>query len=134
MLNHSSTKKRVQAIKVCVDKRQAKFFAKTSEPPKQSPPPTTSQGLGLAFPGDESLKAEILWLAKAACGNFSLRSMNKLGDLFRTIFLDSNIAANFSLSQTSVSYMISEGLSSYFTRKMIQDLLKSKLPFSLHFD
>ena len=30
--------------------------------------------------------------------------------------------------------MISFGLSPYFTRKMIQDLVKSDLPFSLHFD
>ena len=50
------------------------------------------------------------------------------------MFPDSKIASNFSLSQTSASYMISEGLSPYLTKKMIQDLVKSNLPFSLHFD
>ena len=50
------------------------------------------------------------------------------------MFPDSKIASNFSLSRTSASYMISEGLSPYFTKKIIQDLVKSNLPFSLHFD
>ena len=75
-----------------------------------------------------------MWLTKTACGNFSLMSTDKIGDLFREMFPDSKIVAKFRLSRTSASYMISEGLSPYFTRKMIQDLLKSNLPFSLHFD
>ena len=134
LLQHSSSKKHVQAVKLSIDTKQAKLFAKSSEMPKQSQQPTTSQGLGLIFHRDETLKAEILWLTKTACGNFSLRSTDKIGDLFREMFPDSKIVANFSLSRTSASYMISEGLSPYFTRKMIQDLLKSNLPFSLHFD
>ena len=44
------------------------------------------------------------------------------------------IAAHFSLSCTSSSYIISEGLSSYFTKVIIVDLQRSKLPFSIHFD
>ena len=79
-------------------------------------------------------KAEIFWLAKVASNNFSLRSTDNLGDLFKAMFPDSKIAANFHLSYTSSSYMISEGLSPYFTRMIVNDLLKSSLPFSLHFD
>ena len=49
------------------------------------------------------------------------------------MFPDSKIAANFHLSHTSSSYMISEGLSPYFTSVIVNDL-KSSLPFTLHFD
>ena len=76
-LLHSLSKKHVQAVNLSIDTKQAKLFAKSSEMPKQSPQPTTSQGLGLIFHRDETLKAEILWLTKTACGNFSLRSTDK---------------------------------------------------------
>ena len=90
--------------------------------------------VGVVLPGYESQKAEIFWLAKVASNNFSLRSTNNLGDLFKAMFPDSKIAANFHLSCTSSSYMISEGLSPYFTRMIVNDLLKSSLLVSLHFD
>ena len=95
---------------------------------------STSKSLGIVLHGDEGQKAEIFWLAKVASNNFSLRSTDNLGDLFKAMFPDSKIAANFHLSCTSSSYMISEGLSPYFTRMIVNDLLKSSLPFSLHFD
>ena len=50
------------------------------------------------------------------------------------MFPDSKIAARFSLSHTSASYVISEGLAPYFTRMIVNDLVKSLLPFSVHFD
>ena len=50
------------------------------------------------------------------------------------MFPDSKIAANFTLSCTSSFYIIGEGLSPYFTCLFIDDLVRSGLPFSLHFD
>ena len=50
------------------------------------------------------------------------------------MFHDSKIAANFSLSQTSASYVIGEGLSPYFTRVIIVDLVKYGLSYAVHFD
>ena len=50
------------------------------------------------------------------------------------MFPDSKIAANFSLSCTSSSYIIGEGMSPYFTRVLLDDLIQSKLPFCIHFD
>ena len=89
---------------------------------------------GFVYYDDASLKAEIYWLAKVACSNYSLHSCDHVGDMFRAMFQDSKIAAHFSLSRTSSSYIISEGLSSYFTKVIIDDLQRSKLPFSIHFD
>ena len=50
------------------------------------------------------------------------------------MFPDSKIAADFSLSQTSTSYIIAEGMLPHFTKVIIDDLLESGLPFSMHFD
>ena len=71
---------------------------------------------------------------KGSSNNFSLRSTDNLGDLFKAMFPDSKIATNFHLSCTSSSYMISEGLSPYFARMIVNDLLKSSLTFTLHFN
>ena len=81
-----------------------------------------SRAISLTFPGDDSLKAEILWLLKLAVSNFSLRSTDKLGELFQTMFPDGKIAAGFTLSQTKSSYVISHGLSQYFTCMLVKDL------------
>ena len=69
-----------------------------------------------------------------ASSNYSLRSSDHVGDLFSVMFPDSKIAANFSLSHTSSSYIIGEGLLPYFTRVIIGDLVESQLPFCIHFD
>ena len=50
------------------------------------------------------------------------------------MFPDSKIAAIFSFYHTIASYMIGEGLSPYFTRVIIDDLVKSGFPFVVHFD
>ena len=84
--------------------------------------------------GDAFLEAQIYWLAKMACNNYSLQSSDHIRDLFRTMFSDSKIAANFILSHTSASYMIEKGLSPYFTRVIIDDLVKFGLPFAVPFD
>ena len=50
------------------------------------------------------------------------------------MFPDSKVASNFSLSRTSASYIISEGMAPYFTRQMLAVLRNSDLPFCVHFD
>ena len=55
-----------------------------------------------------------------ACSNYSLRSVDHIGDLFRTTFPDSKIASKFTLSRTSASYMIGEGISPHFTSLMVK--------------
>ena len=50
------------------------------------------------------------------------------------MFPDSRIAENFTLSHTSASCIIGQGLAPYFTQVIIDDLLESKLPFSAYFD
>lgn len=47
---------------------------------------------------DASLVADIYWLVKIASCKFSMRSADHIGDTFQNIFIDSKIAANFSLN------------------------------------
>ena len=50
------------------------------------------------------------------------------------MFPDSKIAAGFNLSRSSASYMIGEGLAPCFKTVIIDDVKKSNLPFTMHFD
>ncbi|MDA8010156.1 MAG: hypothetical protein MPK75_10680, partial [Alphaproteobacteria bacterium] len=131
LLQHSKQKKHIDAIKHSVDKKQKKLVAFSKQSGESSA--CSSQSLGLITPGD-SMNAEIFWLAKVSVSNLSLRSVDNIGDLFRAMFPDSKIAANFKLSRTSASYMIADGMSKYFTQLIVKDLVKSKLPFCIHFD
>ena len=133
LLQHATKKKHQDAIKHCKDTKQAKLFFPASQEGA-----STSTGvagrIALINYGEAGIEAEIYWLAKLACSNYSLCSSDHIGDLFRKMFPDSKIAANFSLSRTSASYIIGEGMAPYFTRVVIDDLVKSDLPFTLHFD
>ena len=131
LLQHSKQKKHIDAIKHSVDKKQKKLVAFSKQSGESSA--CSSQSLGLITPGD-SMNAEIFWLAKGSVSNLSLRSVDNIGDLFRAMFPDSKIAANFKLSRTSASYIIADGMSKYFTQLIVKDLVKSKLPFCIHFD
>ena len=105
-----------------------------SKPEGPSTSTSEPRPLGLFTVGDATLEAEIFWLAKVASCNYSLRSTDHIGDLFRKMFPDSKIAENFKLSHTSASYIIGHGLLPHFTKVLISDLSDSQLPFSVHFD
>ena len=131
LLQHSKQKKYIDAIKHSVDKKQKKLVAFSKQSGESSA--CSSQSLGLITPGD-SMNAKIFWLAKVSVSNLSLRSVDNIGDLFRAMFPDSKIAANFKLSRTSASYMIADGMSKYFRQLIVKNLVKSKLPSCIHFD
>ena len=44
---------------------------------------------GFIYYDDAMLKAEIHWLAKVACSNYSLHACDHVRDMFRAIFPDS---------------------------------------------
>lgn len=136
LMQHARNNKHKEAIKYTLDNKQSKlFFAPKSTSSTSHSSSTSSTGkLELINYGDAALEAEIHWMAKAAHCNFSLRASDHIGGFFQALFPDSKIAANFSLSRTSASYMISEGMAPYFKKTLVNDLVKSGLPFSLHFD
>ena len=138
VLQHAKQAKHRESIKHLQDNQQSKLVFASAVPSTSS---SAQQGAASASGNlvtinysDASHVAEIYWLAKVANCNYSLRSVDGIGDTFRKMFPDSKIAAGFSLSRTSASYMMSEGLAPPFRKMIIEDVLKSNLPFSMHFD
>ena len=95
VVQNSTKKKDIEAMKHILDQKQSKLLFSSAQSRESSP--STSKALAITFPGDDSLKAEVLWLLKLAVSNFSFRSTDKIGGLFQAMFPDSKIAAKFSL-------------------------------------
>ena len=122
-------------MKYLKDRSQAKLTTFTATKVVEASCSTSQpHAIELFTVSDASLKAEVYWLGKLAVSNYSLCSSDHIRDLFQAMFPDSRIAENFTLSCTSASYIIGQGLAPYFTQVIIDDLLESKLPFSVHFD
>ena len=92
------------------DGKQKKLTFNVSK--AETTPSTSGQATltSLTTTTDGALQAEVLWLAKMACNNFSLCSSENIGNLFQTMFPDSKVAQDFSMSCTKASYTIGEGL------------------------
>ena len=72
-----------------------------------------------------ALDAEICWALKIAVMHASYRSCLNLNELFMVLFPDSDIAQNFKMSKTKVSYMTVYGIAEYFHRRLFSQLKKS---------
>ena len=129
LLQHAKGKKHTEVIKHMQSVKQSKLLFSHSQASSSSQGgPSSSQGglvsqnmvkphknkawvllnpssvatlSGFVYYDDASLKAEIYWLAKVVCSNYSLCSCDHVGDMFRAMFPDSEIAAHLSLSRTS---------------------------------
>ncbi|CAF1297097.1 unnamed protein product [Rotaria sp. Silwood1] len=78
-------------------------------------------------------QAECIWAMATAQLGFSFNSSQFLPEIFRSMFPDSQIAADYSLRQRKLSYVISHGTGYYFTNELIKDVRKA-YGFSLLFD
>ena len=54
--------------------------------------------------------AEVLWALKSVASHHSFRSCDGVSDLFAKMFPNSNVAKQFSMAQTKLSYVICYGL------------------------
>ena len=66
-------KKHIEVMKHILDQKQSKLLFSSAQSGESSTQ-CTSKALTTTFPGDGSLKAEVLWLLKLAVSNFSFRS------------------------------------------------------------
>lgn len=82
---------------------------------------------------NERLKAEILWTLKIVESHYSFRSAEKSAELFRLMFPDSQVAAEFKCGQTKASYLTSFGLAPHFS-KLLLDCVNSSPEYVLLFD
>jgi len=76
--------------------------------------------------------AEILWALKCVSSHLSGNSKTEVNDLSKRMFKDSEIAANYSMSESKFRYVTTFGLGPYFAKKLIHDVKQSP-PLALLF-
>lgn len=69
--------------------------------------------------------AEILWALKCVSSHFSGSSNTGVNDLFERMFSDSEIAANYSMSESKFRYVTTFGFGPYFAMKLLYDVKQS---------
>ena len=67
----------------------------------------------------DAKKAEIIWLLKSIMSKYSYNSSNDIGDVFRRMFPDSDIARSFKCGPTKQAYLINFGIGPYFTESLL---------------
>jgi len=80
------------------------------------------------------LQAEIIWAAKTANDNYSVRSSDGIGATFRAMFINPETLETFSMSRTKLLYAIGHGIGPVFKEKLISDLRASQSAFSLQYN
>ena len=127
LLQLAKKDKHKQAIKYTKDNKQTKlFFGTASSSASSSTGPTTSK-LEFVNYSNASLEAQIIWKTKMANYNLSRRSCDHIGKTFQEMFPNSKITGKYSLSRSSASYMILEGMAPHFKKTIVEDLIKSEL-------
>ena len=92
--------------------------------------PNSSQQ-GKSVPGQQSsmkafttneifMKAEILWSIKSMMAHLSFNASANIGDLFKKMFPDSEIASKFACGKTKVNYLLCFGIAPFFKEKLLQ--------------
>ena len=76
---------------------------------------------------ESALKAEILWAIKSVASHHSYNSSKDISHILQLTFPDSKIAKSITLSPSKISYIISFGLSEYFSLALKSDIGDSKL-------
>lgn len=82
---------------------------------------------------NDCLQAEVLWTLKSVTAHFSYKSSNGLPELFRSMFPDSDIARQFSLSERKSAYLCCFVTAPYF-RELLTRRIRDKPRFVLLFD
>ena len=78
--------------------------------------------------------AEVLWAMNCVEHDYSFNSADKSAELFRTIFPDSDIAKNFSMGATKLTYVVNDGLGPLFHNEVVDDLKNGKNGYIVVFD
>ena len=88
----------------------------------------------ISKPSVRVLGGEVCWVLKIVMMHASYRSCLNLNELFMVMFPDKDIAQNFKMSKTKVSYMIFCGIAEYFYCSLLPLLKKSSFFITPLFD
>ena len=80
-----------------------------------------------------TLRAEVLWCLDLATKHHSFNSNEGIGELFRNMFPDSDIAKSFALGKDKTGYIIKFGIAAYFKKQLVETINNAG-PFVLMFD
>jgi hypothetical protein len=126
---HMSNKKHRDNLKLI--KENSTFITRiesSSAPLQQSSSSSTISLVTLAHQPkkisftDQVTRAETLWAINVTRHGFSYRSCDDIGDLFRNMFPDSQIAENYKMERNKLSYVISHGLGPFYHRELVQEI------------
>lgn len=105
----------------------------TVPPPR---PPTTTGAAAAPhlrmFGSTPTLKAEVLWSLNTVTKHQSFKSNEGVGDLFRAMFPDSDIAHSFACGSDKTAYISKFGVAPYISEQLVADANKDV--FVLMFD
>lgn len=99
---------------------------------KESELPIHQYQVALNYDGKDALKAELLWCLEVISSRSSFNSCANKRELFQAMF-PCETSEKFSLSPKKASYLITDALSPYF-RKMLLDEVQQDVQFTLQFD
>ena len=67
-------------------------------------------------------KAEIMWVLKCLVCDWSINSAEKISDLFKVMFSDSQTASEFEMICTKLSYLINFGIALHFCQFLVDKI------------
>ena len=71
------------------------------------------------------MKAKILWSIKSVMDHFSFNASAEIGDLFKKMFPDSEIASKFACGKTKMNYLLCFGIAA-FKEKLLQKVKEAE--------
>ena len=97
---------------------------KSTTEPSVSTPPFYQKQLTLVsnLSSAERREAELLWTLKCFRSDMSALSYEGVSELFEVMFSDSQIAKDFQMSQTKMTYIINFAIEPYFLEILISEL------------
>ena len=92
---------------------------------------------GKSVPGQQSsmktftsneivMKAEIMWSIKSVMAHFSFSASADIGDLFKKMFPDSEIASKFACGKTKMNCLLCFGITYFFKEKLLQKVKEAE--------
>ena len=131
--------KSMEPINVFLQPRRQPVITATTEQsaaePSVSTPPVYQKQLTLVLNSSsaEKRKVELLWALKCVRSDKSVLSVEGVSELFEAMFTDSQIAKDFPMSRTKMTYLINFAIAPYFLEILISEL-KSCNYYSISLD
>ena len=96
--------------------------ASTDRPNVTASSSTRQPTINQSITSNDVLSAEILWSMKCMDSHYSYHSCANAGEVFRTMFPDSDIASKFSLGETKAAYLAVFGIAPYFKSLLVREI------------